>query len=83
LEIQNRQNYPKEVDLLSKTVGEELLSQISQISQALKILTEKGLPESLLVLWIQKKTRLSQKDIKAVLDALKNIQTEFSKPMQK
>lgn len=64
-----------------KTVGMELLQQISKISEALQILTQKGLPESLIVLWIQKKTRLPQRDIRAVLDALKEIKKEFDKPL--
>jgi hypothetical protein len=66
---------------MSKSVGEEMLQQIEKISTALDYLTKKGLPESLLILWIQKKTRLSQRDIKAVLDALKGIHTEFNKPI--
>lgn len=67
--------------MLAKTVGEEMLDQIKKISDALDFLTKKGLPESLLILWIQKKTHLSQKDIKAVLDALKGIDAEFKKPV--
>jgi hypothetical protein len=63
-----------------KTVGEELLDQIKKISDALDFLTRKGLPESILILWIQKKTHLSQKDIKAVLEALRGIEKEFTKP---
>jgi hypothetical protein len=63
-----------------KTVGEELLDQIKKISDALDFLTRKGLPESILILWIQKKAHLSQKDIKAVLEALRGIEKEFTKP---
>lgn len=66
-----------------KTVGENLLYQVSKISEALEDLRQKGLPESLLILSIQKKTRLSMKDIKAVLDSLRDIQTEFNKPFPK
>jgi siroheme synthase len=64
-----------------KTIGEALLEQVQKIADALEYLTKKGLPESLLILWIQKKTRLSQRDIKAVLDALKEIDREFRKPL--
>lgn len=66
--------------MAAKSVGEEMLDQIKKISDALDFLTKKGLPESLLILWIQKKTHMAQKDIKAVLDALKGIEKEFSKP---
>lgn len=65
----------------AKSVGEEMLDQIKKISDALDFLTKKGLPESLLILWIQKKTRMAQKDIKMVLDALQGIEKEFSKPV--
>jgi len=65
-----------------RTVGEDLLQQVSRIAEALDTLTKKGLPRSLLILWIQKKTRLSQKDIIAVLDALSGIEKEFQKPIQ-
>jgi len=65
----------------AKTMGEELLDQFKKISEALELLTKKGLPESLLILWINKKTHLPQKDIKAVLDALKSIQKEFTTPI--
>jgi len=65
----------------AKTVGEELLEQIKKISDALEVLISKGLPESLLIVWIHKKTRLPQRDIKAVLEALKEINKEFQKPI--
>ena len=65
-----------------KTMGEELLTQVKKISEALELLTSKGLPESLIILWIQKKTHLAQRDIKAVLDALKGIQKEFTTPVK-
>jgi hypothetical protein len=63
-----------------KTTGEEMLDQVRKISEALDFLLKKGLPESLLTLWIHKKTHISQTDIKAVLDALKSVSKDFTAP---
>jgi hypothetical protein len=52
-----------------------MVSQLSKISNALEQLTKMGLPESLVILYVQKKTHLSQRDVKAVFDALR----DFSK----
>lgn len=57
---------------MSSTVAQEMVNQMQRISSALDQLTKMGLPESLVILYIQKKTRLSQRDIKAVFDALKD-----------
>lgn len=59
----------------SPTVAEAMVSQLSKISNALEQLTKMGLPESLVILYVQKKTHLSQRDVKAVFDALR----DFSK----
>ena len=64
----------------TKTVGEEMLDNIRKISEAMDQLTRAGLPEPLLIMWIQRKTHVKQADIKAVLDALKGINKEFQKP---
>ncbi|MEM2567312.1 MAG: hypothetical protein QXH20_02430 [Candidatus Bathyarchaeia archaeon] len=64
-----------------KTVGEALLDQISKISDALTKLQQQGLPKELLVLWIHKKTRLPQREIRAILEALQEINKEFQKPL--
>jgi hypothetical protein len=64
----------------AKSTGEEMLDQVRKISEALDFLLKKGLPESLLILWIHKKTRIKQTDIKAVLDALKTVSKDFTAP---
>jgi hypothetical protein len=49
-----------------------MVTQLQKISSALDGLTKTGLPESLIILYIQKKTHLAQRDIKAVFDALRD-----------
>lgn len=63
-----------------RTVGDELLEQIRKISEAMTSLKEKGMPEAVIILWLQKKTHLSQTDIKSVLNALREIAVELNKP---
>lgn len=60
------------------TVGDELVFQVRRIAEAMEELKVKGLPRDILVLWIQKKTKLPQRDIIAVLDALSGIRQAFS-----
>jgi uncharacterized protein YcgL (UPF0745 family) len=68
------------MSLPPRTVGDELLDEIRKISEAMVSLKQRGMPEAVIVLWIQKKTRMNQTDIKKVLDALREIFTELSKP---
>jgi len=65
-----------------KSRGEDLVENVKRIADTLAELKAKGLPRSLLVIWVQKKTRLSQKDIISVFDALAEIEKEFQKPIQ-
>lgn len=62
------------------TVAENLVAQVAKISQALDQLTRMGLPESIVILYVQKKTRLPQRDIKAVFDALKDFNKVVKPP---
>lgn len=67
---------------MSKTVAEVLVEQVTKIAGALDSLQKLGLPRDIIVLYIQKKTRLSQRDIIAVLDALKDFQRQIRLPTQ-
>jgi len=62
---------------MSKTVAEVMLEQCGKIASALDQLQKVGLPRDIIILYIQKKTRLSQRDIVAVLDALKDFQKQI------
>jgi len=67
---------------LSKTVAEIMVEQLTKIASALDYLQRVGLPRDIIILYIQKKTRLSQRDIIAVLDALKEFQKQIKVPTQ-
>jgi len=62
---------------MSKTVAEVMLEQCGKIASALDQLQKVGLPRDIIILCIQKKTRLPQRDIIAVLDALKDFQKQI------
>lgn len=64
----------------SLTVGDELVNQVQRIASAMEELKTKGLPRDILILWIQKKTKLSRANIMMVLDALSSIKKEFDQP---
>jgi hypothetical protein len=66
--------------LSAKTRGEDLVENVRRIADTLVELKQKGLPRQILIIWVQKKTRLPQKDIIAVFDALANINKEFTAP---
>lgn len=63
----------------AKTVAETMVEQLDRISSALTELRNKGLPESLILAYVQKKTKLSQRDILTVFDALKDLNKELKK----
>jgi len=67
---------------LSKTVAEVMVEQLTKIASALDYLQRVGLPRDIIILYIQKRTRLSQRDIIAVLDALKEFQKQIKVPTQ-
>jgi hypothetical protein len=64
------------------TVAEAMITQMQKISGALDTITKMGLPESLIILYVQKKTHLSQKDIKAVFDALRDFNKQIKLPQE-
>jgi len=67
---------------LSKTVAEVMVEQLTKIASALDYLQKIGLPRDIIILYIQKRTRLPQRDIIAVLDALKEFQKQIRVPTQ-
>jgi len=64
------------VEMSIKTVAEVMVTELQKISSALDELRSKGLPMSLIMAYLQKKTHLPQKDIKAVLDGLAELNRE-------
>lgn len=69
----------QEKETKPKTVAETMVEQLDKISAALTELRNKGLPESLILAYVQKKTKLSQRDILLVFDALKDLNKELKK----
>jgi len=67
---------------MSKTVAEVMVEQLTKIASALDYLQKIGLPRDIIILYIQKRTRLPQRDIIAVLDALKEFQKQIRVPTQ-
>jgi len=67
---------------MSKTVAEIMVEQLTKIASALDYLQKVGLPRDIIILYIQKRTRLPQRDIIAVLDALKEFQKQIRVPTQ-
>jgi hypothetical protein len=68
-----------EKEIKAKTVAETMVEQLDKISSALTELRNKGLPESLILAYVQKRTKLSQRDILMVFDALKDLNKELKK----
>jgi len=58
------------------TVAEKMLGDLEKINRALNELQIKGLPMSFILLYVGKKTHLSQRDIQAVFDALRDLNRE-------
>lgn len=59
------------------TVADKMLGDLEKINRALQELTVKGLPMSFILLYVGKKTRLSQKEIQSVFDALRDLNREI------
>lgn len=60
-----------------KTVAEVMVEQLMKIANALEELRKVGLPESLVIMYVQKKTRLPKRDVVAVFEALKDFKREI------
>lgn len=69
----------KKIEVSNPTVAESMLLTLDKISRALTELKAGGLPETLIIAYIQKRTKLSMRDIRAVLDALKEMNKELKK----
>lgn len=61
------------------TVAENMISQLTRIADSLDNLRKQGLPETLVMAYVQKKTKLSQRDIKLVFDALRDMNKELKR----
>ena len=58
------------------TIADKMLGDLEKINRALQELSIKGLPMSFILLYVNKKTRLPQRDIEAVFQALKDLNRE-------
>jgi len=65
------------MEVETKTVAEVMVEQLMKIANALEELRKTGLPESLVIMYVQKKTRLPKRDVVAVFEALKDFKKEI------
>jgi hypothetical protein len=56
-----------------------MAEQLEKIANALKDLTAVPLPRELILLYVQKKTRLARRDIEAVFDAIQELNKKVPK----
>ena len=61
----------------SKSVADQMVSDLGRIANSLDELKVKGLPMAVIFAYLQKRTHLPQKDIRAVLDGLAELSREF------
>src|SRR5881296_394952 len=59
------------------TVAEKMIGDLEKINRALQELSVKGLPMSFILLYVNKKTRLPQRDIENVFQALRDLNREI------
>jgi len=59
------------------TVAEKMLSELEKLNLAFEELRTKGLPMSFILIYLQKRTHLNQKDIQAVLDGLRELNRDI------
>ena len=64
----------------SETVAENMAKNLEKIAIAMKEFTVNPLPRELVVLYVQKRTRLSRTDIVAVFDAVAELNKQVKKP---
>ena len=55
---------------IEKTYAEIMVEQLSKIADALEQLRSLPLPQELIMMYVQKKTRLARRDIEAVFNAI-------------
>lgn len=65
---------------MSKNMAEVMVEQVTKIANALNYLEKVGLPKDIIVLYVQKKTRLAKRDVIAVFDALRDFQKQIKVP---
>lgn len=61
------------------TYAEIMVSQLSKISDALNELRALPLPKELIMLYVQKRTKLAKRDITAVFDAIEELNQKVKK----
>lgn len=59
------------------TVAEKMLGELEKLNRSLEELRVKGLPMSFILMYVQKRTRLGQREIQAVFDALREMNKEI------
>jgi len=64
------------------TYAQIMTEQLQKISDALNALTATPLPRELILLYVQKRTRLPKKDIEAVFDAVQELNRKTRKEVK-
>lgn len=59
------------------TVAEVMVRELTSIAHSLDQLKASGMPETIIMAYVQKKTKLSQRDINLVFSALKDLNKEL------
>lgn len=76
--LQYRMGLRKEVaeqmnEQIEKTYAEIMVEQLSKIADALEQLRSLPLPQELIMMYVQKRTRLAKRDIEAVFNAIEEL----------
>ena len=62
---------------MNKTVAQIMVEELTKISDSLENLKKIGLPESLIVMYVNRKTRVGVKKIKAVFEAIRDFERQI------
>ena len=62
---------------MSKTMAEIMIEELTKISTSLQNLKKIGLPESLVVMYVNRKTKVGVKKIKAIFEAIRDFERQI------
>ena len=62
---------------MSKTMAEIMVEELTKISTSLENLKKIGLPESLIIMYVNRKTKVGVKKIKAVFEAIRDFERQI------
>lgn len=62
---------------MNKTVAQIMVEELTKISDSLENLRKIGLPESLIIMYVNRKTKVGVKKIKAVFEAIRDFERQI------